>query len=114
MLPIILGFAIVAIVVAASRQAARRKGRTLAWGFAAIVFPPSLLVLEMLSTVSDETKQSNMVLEWVGSIVALIVLVAYIEKPFMMYGFLAPSASTCARAIHDQPANMAFQTVFQN
>jgi hypothetical protein len=63
-----------ALACAAGRQASRRKGRTPAWGFACLFFPPALLLLQMLPTYpgSATANASNLVLEWVGSAAALI------------------------------------------
>ena len=68
----------VALACAAARQAARRKGRTLAWGMAAFFCPPLLLLLELLPPVADPAPavRSNLVLEWVGSLAVLLVLLA--------------------------------------
>jgi hypothetical protein len=64
---------VLALACAAARQAARRKGRTLACGFWAFWFPPLLLLLELLPT-SDPPPAvaSNLVLEWVASLVVLV------------------------------------------
>ena len=75
---VFVGVAVVALACAAARQAARRKGRTLAWGMAALCCPPVLLLLELLPPVADPAPavRSNLVLEWAGSLTVLMVLLA--------------------------------------
>ena len=69
----VIGIVVVFLACAAARQAARRKGRSPAWGFGAFVFPPLLLLLELLSTSNPPPAPvaSNLVLEWVASLVVL-------------------------------------------
>lgn len=73
----VVGLIVACLACAAARQAARRKGRTLAWGVAAFFFPPSLLILELLSTNNPAPAGivSNLVLEWVASLAVLGVAI---------------------------------------
>jgi hypothetical protein len=77
----IIGLLVVFLACAAGRQAARRKGRTPAWGFFALIFPPILLVLELLPNRPQKRPvPSNLVLEWVGAFTVLLaVVVAAVE-----------------------------------
>ena len=69
------------LACAAAHQAARRKGRTLAWQFAAFAFPPLLLLLELLPAADRPPAgvPSNPALELAGAFVALVTLIVLLD-----------------------------------
>jgi hypothetical protein len=64
------------VVVMATREAARRKGYNVAeWSILALVVPPLLLVLEMKRPLINKPEYINYVLEWLGSLIAVLFTV---------------------------------------
>lgn len=77
---IVVNIAVLVLACAGALQAARRKGRTGNWAFLALILPFMLLVLELLPTrPGPAPKTSNLVLEWVASIVILLWTIAFIN-----------------------------------
>ena len=67
----------IVLPVMAAREAARRKGYNVGeWSILVLVIPPLLLVLEMKRPLIDHPAYTNYVLEWAGSLIALLFTVA--------------------------------------
>jgi hypothetical protein len=75
---VIAYIALIGLTVAGSRQAARRKGRTLAWGAAAFFFPLARLLLELLPSRAPPNRppvtKAGLFLECIACFVALLAL----------------------------------------
>jgi hypothetical protein len=66
----------VIVTILAAREAARRKGYNVAqWSILVLLIPPLLLVLEMKRPLVAKPEYTNYVLEWAGSLIALLATV---------------------------------------
>lgn len=81
----LVSFCVDMLVCAAALQAARRKGRTpFGWGIATFFFPPTLLLLELLSGRPSKTETSNLVLEWVASLLMIAFVASFAAQLLMV------------------------------